>query len=697
MPIGAGTRLGPYEITGSLGAGGMGQVFRAKDTRLGREVAIKVPFEDVAADDTRRQRFQREARAVAALNHPHICTIHDVGSESGIDFLVLEVLQGESLASRLRRGPLPLDEALARGIEIARALDCAHQAGIVHRDLKPGNVMLTASGAKVLDFGLARITRGETDTPVAPAGTITASLTEAAVVLGTLPYMAPEQVEGRVADARADVFAFGATLYEMLTGKRAFDAPSSPGLLAAILRGETPSLLAVQPAFPPALDRIVCTCLQKDPDARFASMRDVAIELQWVRDDERRGARSDSFASVALAPRRSRLTLAVVGLTAAVLGALIGWVAQRPGTTASPTLMRVEIIPSPADPINVGTTSAPLAMSRDGRRLAYASGSAGSGGPLIIREHRRADATATWKALQKAGTRSSRPMANGSVLWHWWAQEDPRDGWHARRDRCRGHRCRGASWAEDGTIVYATTDPETGLFRVSDAGGTPIVLTTPNKDQGEADHVLPFVLPGGRGILFTILDAAADNPRVAVLDSRDQSQRVIIPGAASAQYIDAGYIVYAASGTLFAVRFNLDELRVEGEPQTVANGVLMASAAGAYYAVSSTGSLVYVPATASSDAPRTLVWVDRKGTETPLNAPARAYRSQSDCHLTASGSPSGSTTSSATCGSGTCGVRASHKSPRQARRCVAHLDSGRPTSRVSVSPGRGSQPVSAGR
>src|SRR5688572_10750195 len=255
MAIGAGTRLGPYEIAGSLGAGGMGQVFRAKDTRLGREVAVKVPFQDVGGDEARRQRFQREARAVAALNHPHICTIHDVGSESGVDFLVLEVLQGESLASRLRRGPLPLDEALARGIEIARALDCAHQAGIVHRDLKPGNVMLTASGAKVLDFGLARITRGETDTPMAPAGTLTAPLTEAAAVLGTLPYMAPEQVEGRAADARADVFAFGATLYEMLTGKRAFDATSSPGLLAAILRGETPSLLAVQPAFPLALDR----------------------------------------------------------------------------------------------------------------------------------------------------------------------------------------------------------------------------------------------------------------------------------------------------------------------------------------------------------------------------------------------------------------------------------------------------------
>ena len=494
--------------------------------------------------------------------------------------------------------------------------------------------MLTASGAKVLDFGLARITRGDTDRPMAPAGTITAPLTEAAAVLGTLPYMAPEQVEGRVADARADIFAFGATLYEMLTGKRAFDAPSSPGLLAAILRGETPSLLALQPTLPPALDRIVRTCLQKDPDARFASMRDVALQLQWVRDDQRRGPGSDSLASVAPARRRSWLTLAVVGLTAAVLGALIGWVAQRPGTTASPTLMRVEVIPSPADPINVGTTSAPLAMSRDGRRLAYASGSAasggpspGSGGPLVIREigelmPRRVEGApqvrdpffspdGQWVGYYSGGPGLKKiPVAGGTPI-----------------EIVAGRLpLRGASWADDGSIVYATTDPGTGLFRVSDAGGTPIVLTTPNKDQREADHVLPFVLPGGRGILFTILDAAADNPRVAVLDSRDQSQRVIIPGAASAQYIDAGYIVYAASGTLFAVRFNLDELRVEGEPQTLANGVLMATAAGAYYAVSSTGSLAYVPATATPDPPRTLVWVDRKGIETPLNAPARAYR-----------------------------------------------------------------------
>ena len=265
MAIGSGTRLGAYEVTGSLGAGGMGEVFRARDTRLGRDVAIKVIGGDGTSDADKRHRFQREARAIAALSHPHICTIHDVGSEDGIDYLVLELVPGESLAARLRRGPLPLDEALARGIEIAQALDCAHRAGIVHRDLKPGNVMLTPNGAVVLDFGLARITRGDTDTPEGPVETNTVSLTQAGVVLGTLPYMAPEQIEGRVADARTDVFAFGATLYEMLTGKRAFDAGSTPGLIGAIVRGETPSVLAMQPNIPRALDDIIRTCLEKAP------------------------------------------------------------------------------------------------------------------------------------------------------------------------------------------------------------------------------------------------------------------------------------------------------------------------------------------------------------------------------------------------------------------------------------------------
>jgi serine/threonine protein kinase len=267
----------------------MGEVYRARDTRLGRVVALKVLPEHLS-DASRRERFQREARAVAALNHPHICTVHDVGHDAGIDFLVMELVDGESLAARLERGPLSVDVAIALAIEIADGLSSAHRQGIVHRDLKPGNVMLTKAGsgrrhashAKLLDFGLASMVRGETLAGAAVAPTETAPLTEAGAVIGTLQYMAPEQLEGRPADPRTDVFAFGALLFEMVTGRRAFEGAASATVVAAILRGDTPSVAASLPAAPRALDRLVRTCLEKDPEDRFASMHDVLLQLRWI-------------------------------------------------------------------------------------------------------------------------------------------------------------------------------------------------------------------------------------------------------------------------------------------------------------------------------------------------------------------------------------------------------------------------------
>ncbi len=382
--LASGTRLGPYEIVGPLDAGGMGELFRARDTRLGRDVAIKVPFAAAASDRATRQRFQREARAIATLNHPHICTIHDVGSDSGVDYLVLELLQGESLASRLKRGPLPVDDALARAIEIAGALARAHREGIIHRDLKPGNVMLTPSGVKVLDFGLARITRGDTDAPMSTDGLATAPLTDSGAVLGTIQYMAPEQLEGRVADARSDIYAFGATLYEMLTGKRAFEASSSPGVIAAILRGETPSLLAVRPDLPPALDRILRTCLDKDPEARFASMHDVAMGLQWVRDEIRAGPPSGTEASGVPARRRFSITSAVGAtmLVAIILGlSMVGWQLVRApeGRLQLQNALQVTFA--------MGAETQP-AWSPDGGRIAYTAGAdiwivQAAGGPAV--------------------------------------------------------------------------------------------------------------------------------------------------------------------------------------------------------------------------------------------------------------------------------------------------------------------------
>src|ERR1700726_2553500 len=284
MPILSGKRLGPYEILSGIGAGGMGEVYRAKDTRLNRIVAIKVLPPHLADSSEMKERFEREARTIASLNHPHICTLYDVGHQDGTDFLVMEYLEGETLAQRLIKGPLPLDQVLQYAIEIADALDKAHRKGVTHRDLKPGNIMLTKSGTKLLDFGLAKLKQ-----EVAPANvqlsqlpTANDPLTAQGTIVGTLQYMAPEQLEGKEVDARTDIFAFGAVAYEMATGKRAFEGKSQASLIAAILEREPPPMSSLQPMTPPALDRVVKKCLRKDRDDRWQSARDITDELKWI-------------------------------------------------------------------------------------------------------------------------------------------------------------------------------------------------------------------------------------------------------------------------------------------------------------------------------------------------------------------------------------------------------------------------------
>ena len=294
MVLTSGRRLGAYEIVAPLGAGGMGEVYLARDTRLDRTVAIKVLAVDVAHDPHARERFEREARAVAALNHPHICTLHDVGNQDGIDFLVMELLEGETLASRLAKGPLPMAHALRLAIQMASALDKAHRAGIVHRDLKPGNIFLVRSGgasappiAKLLDFGLAKaMTPTSATSPSTVTVTRSPDLTERGLIVGTVQYMAPEQIAGKEADGRTDIFSFGTVLFEMLTGKKAFEADSNAGVMAAILEREPPPLSSLQPLATPALDRLVGTCLAKDPDDRWQTARDLVRELRWLADSD---------------------------------------------------------------------------------------------------------------------------------------------------------------------------------------------------------------------------------------------------------------------------------------------------------------------------------------------------------------------------------------------------------------------------
>src|SRR5512136_2972168 len=333
MTLAQGIRLGPYEILAQLGAGGMGEVYKARDTRLDRDVAIKVLPAHLSANPEVRARFDREAHAISQLNHPHICSLHDIGRQDGIDYLVMEYLEGETLAARLTKGPLPLAEVLRHGIEIANALDCAHRAGIVHRDLKPGNIMLTRGGAKLMDFGLARSTRLS---PVVGglSGSPTGSrpITAEGTIVGTFQYMAPEQLEGKEADARTDLWALGCVLYEMATGKRAFEGTSQASLIAAILKESPRSMSELQPLTPPALERITKRCLEKDPDGRFQSAKDLAFDLESMT------ATSVAPSPVAVGgakPRRQRAAVVIVGigLAAALFAAgffLAGRLARHP-------------------------------------------------------------------------------------------------------------------------------------------------------------------------------------------------------------------------------------------------------------------------------------------------------------------------------------------------------------------------------
>ncbi len=367
MSLESGTRLGPYEILSPLGAGGMGEVYEARDTRLDRIVAIKVLPEHLAKDSERRDRFEREARAVAALSHPHICTLHDVGRESDVDFLVMERLEGETLAARLERGPLPLDEALRYSIEITDALDNAHREGIVHRDLKPGNVMLTPSGAMLLDFGLAKFAKAPLDVGSA-VQTEQKPLTNDGAILGTFQYMAPEQLEGKDADARTDIFAFGAVLYEMLTGKKAFEGHSQASLLAAIIERQPERLSSLQPMTPHALERVLSKCLAKAPENRWASAQDVKELLQWIADGDL-GAEAGAQASA----RPSRLPWAVAAAALLVAVAAAVGLGRAPSSDAQPVGRFVLSLPE-SQQLNLTVSGIDLAVSPNGEYIAYSGG-----------------------------------------------------------------------------------------------------------------------------------------------------------------------------------------------------------------------------------------------------------------------------------------------------------------------------------
>ena len=612
------SRLGPYEVLAPLGAGGMGEVWRARDTRLGREVALKLLPDSVALDEARLGRFAREAKLLASLNHPGVAIVYGFEELDGKPFLVLEVIEGPTLAERLQRGALPWREAVEIGRHIAEALEAAHDHGIVHRDLKPSNIKLAADGrVKLLDFGLAKDLGAKSATSEVKFSTET-SPTDAGVILGTAPYMSPEQARGEPADHRADVWAFGCVLYEMLSGKRAFPGPTPSDAIAAIIERE-PRWAALPPETPPQVRSILRRCLAKDPFRRLHAIADARIELE------------EALTSPALAAPTPRarlsnrwLTLGA-GLTAALLAAaaLIRFAPQS-SREVHHVQTRFNVGVARDTHVSDRDGSVHIAVSPDGRHLIY---QAASGGGLYIRSLDQLDSHLLrgtehgWHPFFSADGRWVGFLAGGKL------QKVSVEG-GSPRPIADLSAMRGASWSEDGTIVYTPSGLGLGLHRISAEGGQPQRLTEPDRQKDERSHRWPQVLPGGKAVLFTILpmNNRIDDSRIAVLDLESSKHKVIVEGGTCARYLPTGHLVYASGGTLFAAPFDLRRLDLAGPAVPVLEDVRMdrIGPGAAQFAFSQTGVLAFVT---PRERPRDtqLLWVDRKGSALPISSTRHAF------------------------------------------------------------------------
>src|SRR5579864_5672294 len=500
MAILPGRRLGPYEILSAIGAGGMGEVYKARDIRLDRIVAIKVLPAHLADRTELRERFDREAKTIASLNHPHICTLYDTGHQDDIDFLVMEYLEGETLAQRLQKGPLPIQQVLQYAIEIADALDKAHRKGVTHRDLKPGNIMLTKSGTKLLDFGLAKLRQGAIPAiPISELPTENDAITAQGTILGTLQYMAPEQLEAKETDSRTDIFAFGVVVYEMATGKKAFAGKSQASVISAIMSSNPPPMSLLQPMTPQALDRVVKKCLQKESEDRWQSAKDLTDELKWIASESASGV---AFVAAAATPARGGRSWVVVSAVACVVAtgvaALLVWV-LKPAAPKAVTRFSISLPPGQ----RMEALGKAIAISPDGTRLVYAAGPSNLATQLYIRQMDGLEARPI------PGTEGGHdPFFSPDGQWVGFADSEKLmkvslgGGAPVRLADVSGSDFLGASWGSQGMIAFATRTVG-GLQQVSDAGGTPQPLT--HFVIGEGAHEAPDLLGGGKAVLFEIL------------------------------------------------------------------------------------------------------------------------------------------------------------------------------------------------
>jgi eukaryotic-like serine/threonine-protein kinase len=565
MALTSGTKLGPYEIQSQLGAGGMGEVYRARDTRLGRDVAVKVLPAHLSSNPDSRVRLEREARAISALQDPHICALYDIGSQEGTDYLVMELLVGETLADRLRKGPLPLKQALEFGIEIAGALEKAHKNGIVHRDLKPGNIMLTKSGTKLLDFGLAKPATGMGVAAFASAETMTTPLTAEGKIVGTYQYMAPEQIQGQTADARTDIFALGAVLYEMLTGQRPFKGKSQITVMSAILESEPEPISRLKAMTPLTLDRAIQRCLAKDPEERWQSARDLALELKWLSGSQ------PAVVPLKAESRTGALRVAwAVALIAVLAGAFLAfaYLRKRPGEGP---VVRLTIPPPDGGAFVSHEPVAGAWLSPDGNNVAFVA-RVGKARPQL------------W--VRPLNSFLARPLpGTEDAGFAFWSPDSRHLGFFAqgRLQRiavaggrpqvlCEIDSLRGGSWGRNDVIVFAKAGG--GILRIPASGGTPEQVTKPDSNRREGTHRWPSFLPDGNHFVFmAAFQGPVSDQNVFYLASVDGKPSKILGRGSSPIVYSSGYLLYVSGNVLMGRPFDPVKLDYAGEETPIAEGV----------------------------------------------------------------------------------------------------------------------------
>jgi Tol biopolymer transport system component len=618
MTIAAGTKLGSYEITAAIGAGGMGEVYQAHDTKLGRDVAIKVLPEAFAHDAERLARFQREAKMLASLNHPNIATIYGLEQSNGTSYLVMELVAGETLAERIKReGTLPVEEALKVAIQIAEALEAAHEKGIIHRDLKPANVKLTPEGkVKVLDFGLAKAFAGDVaDSNPSQSPTLSAVATMQGVLLGTAAYMSPEQARGKAVDKRTDIWAFGCVLYELLTGKQAFAGDDITDILAAVVRAE-PDWQALPSATPVKIRDLIRRCLRKDKTLRLQAAGDARIEIHEA-------LTAPVPAEPVAAQRRNRERVAWAAAAALVLTSIafaIGFVLRAPKPREP--MQAVRLSAEIGVDANLYTDyGAAAILSPDSTRLAFAATGSDRKRRIYVRLIDQLQATAL-SGTENAGD----PFFSPDSQWIGFFADSKlkkisvQGG--AAVTLCDAPSDRGGSWGDDGTIAFAPNN-QVALSKVSSAGGMPQPLTTLDQQAGENTQRWPQVLPGGKAVLFTSntvggTTAGFEDSDIVVYSMASGQRKVVQRGGFYARYLPSGHVVYMHEGSLFAVPFDLKQLEVTGQPTPILEGVVTAPIfGGAQFSFSDTGNLAYV-AGGSGRRNLSIYWMDHEGKFTPL-------------------------------------------------------------------------------